>query len=383
MVEMQSDANTALAQTAKMSQESLQQLQKDFVLARQAFNDQLMRDLESSSARTQSYSEKLMAKLESAFQATLSQVRSTTSAVQSEMASLSKNIKAASAVSAGLEKNVGEVFQKVAEGSAELAKVQTAQWDISRGAARDLELSLRSLQDGGVGALIKTLGEMGLQLENSHQIIAQVYDRQNDIEERMGYFSQLFHQLETKAESFSAAQTRQAEMQSRLQDKMEVDIQVTQGYLSEVASTALHLQTTVAATASKIESMAALARAFSSVLDWAALACVGFLVFLATGILTLVWKSSRKLVLAVIIVTTFIVLDLTDVLTLVDFRFSSPVTYSHIIFNDPFFRASMIFALLLFFVFICYWAGRHKRKNQTARVAFSDLPFSRAMNLGC
>ena len=74
---------------------------------------------------------------------------------------------AASAASADLEKNVGRVFQRVVEGSAELAKVQTTQWDASRGVATELQVSLNNLQKGDLGALIKTLSEMGLQLVNS------------------------------------------------------------------------------------------------------------------------------------------------------------------------------------------------------------------------
>ena len=90
MVETQSDTNTALANLAKASLEGLQQLQQDFAVAKQAFQDQLMRDLESSTARMHSYFERMMSGLDSAFQATLSKVKSTMTAVQSDMGSLSK-----------------------------------------------------------------------------------------------------------------------------------------------------------------------------------------------------------------------------------------------------------------------------------------------------
>ncbi|KAL9101507.1 MAG: hypothetical protein Q9163_003233 [Psora crenata] len=283
IVETHSDANAALAQAAQTSHKSLQQLREDFMLAAQAFQDQLKRDSESLNTRMQLYFGKLMDSLESAFQATLSRVRSTASAMDSDMASLSKKINAASAVSAGLEKKVGRVLQKVVEGSAELAEVNTVQLEASRGMAKELQVSLQTLQEGDVSTLIQALGEMGLRLESSHQIIAKIYDRQNNIEERMSYLSQSFTELETKAEAFSAAQTRQADLQTRLHDQMEVDMQVTQGYLSEVATAAIHLQATIATTSSKIQSMTAFARAFGSILDWAALACVGFIFLFAAG----------------------------------------------------------------------------------------------------
>ncbi|KAL9637662.1 MAG: hypothetical protein Q9164_002067 [Protoblastenia rupestris] len=298
MVETQSDTNTALAHLAKASLEGLQQLQQDFAVAKQAFQDQLMRDLESSTARMHSYFEKMMSGLDSAFQATLSKVKSTMTTIQSDMGSLSKSVNAARATSEDIDENVGKIFQKVVEGSVELAKVQSAQWDASYGVAAELQISLKNMQEGDVSVLIRTLSDMGLQLESSNQIIAQIYNRQISIEERMGYLGESFTQLETKAQSFSAAQTRQAETQSKIHDQMEVNMQIAQGYLSDVASTAMQLQATVAETHSKIESITAFTRIFGNIFDWAALSCLVVVIFFAIATLTIVWRSSRKLAIA-------------------------------------------------------------------------------------
>ena len=116
--------------------------------------------------------------------------------------------------------------------------------------------------------------------------------------QRMGYLGESFTQLETKAQSFSVAQTRQAETQSKMHDQMEVNMQIAQGYLSDVASTAMQLQATVAETHAKIESMTAFTRIFGNIFDWAALSCLVVGVFFAIAILTIVWRSSRKLAIA-------------------------------------------------------------------------------------
>ena len=89
MVKAQSSASAALSQAGRISQEGLEQLQSDFTRAREAFQDQLMSDLERSSAKTQSYIEKLSNGLASTLDVVLSKVRITTSAIESQMGNLS------------------------------------------------------------------------------------------------------------------------------------------------------------------------------------------------------------------------------------------------------------------------------------------------------
>jgi hypothetical protein len=67
-----------------------------------------------------------------------------------------------------------------------------------------------------------------------------------------------FTGLESKAEAFHAAQTRQAEMQTRLHDQMQIEIQTTQGLLDEVTFSATTLKATVDSTAAIIGKLASL-----------------------------------------------------------------------------------------------------------------------------
>lgn len=67
-----------------------------------------------------------------------------------------------------------------------------------------------------------------------------------------------FTGLESKAETFHAAQTRQAEMQTRLHDHMQIEMQVTRGLLDEVTFSAKSLQATVDSTAAIIGKLASL-----------------------------------------------------------------------------------------------------------------------------
>ena len=88
MVKIHSSASNALSQATEFSFENIKRLQSDFARAKEAFEHQLLHDLQESSAKTQSYIGKLSETLTSALGATLSKLRATASATESQMASL-------------------------------------------------------------------------------------------------------------------------------------------------------------------------------------------------------------------------------------------------------------------------------------------------------
>jgi len=56
------------------------------------------------------------------------------------------------------------VFRKVAHGSGELAKLQTAQWDAASGLALGLQGTLRNIQAGEMSTLVSTLSNIDNQM---------------------------------------------------------------------------------------------------------------------------------------------------------------------------------------------------------------------------
>ncbi len=56
------------------------------------------------------------------------------------------------------------MFQKVAHGSGELAKLQTAQWDSASGLALGLQGTLRNIQDAEIRSLVSTFSNIDNQL---------------------------------------------------------------------------------------------------------------------------------------------------------------------------------------------------------------------------
>ena len=86
--------------------------------------------------------------------------------------------------------------------------------------------------------------------------------------QRLVRLDRSFAGLETKAQAFHAAQTLQAETQSRLHDQMQVEMHVTRGLLTDVTSSAASLQAAVDNTSAKIAQMATLGGLSATVAQW-------------------------------------------------------------------------------------------------------------------
>ena len=90
IVQTNADANAALSRATKEANDGISQLQSNFALAKQIFQDQLMHDIEVSSTNAQSFFEKLVKGMDGAVQSMLSKFGSTMRAMESDAAKLSE-----------------------------------------------------------------------------------------------------------------------------------------------------------------------------------------------------------------------------------------------------------------------------------------------------
>ena len=90
MVETNANANAALSRATEKFNDGLNQVQSNFALAMQIFQDRVAHDFEVSSTKTQSFFEKLVIGMEAAVQSTLSKIGLTVSAMESDAANLSE-----------------------------------------------------------------------------------------------------------------------------------------------------------------------------------------------------------------------------------------------------------------------------------------------------
>ena len=90
VVETNANANAALSRANKEVNDGLSQLQNNFALAMQIFQDQVTHEIEVSSTETQSFFKKLAIKMDAAVQSMLSNIGATMSAMESDATNLSK-----------------------------------------------------------------------------------------------------------------------------------------------------------------------------------------------------------------------------------------------------------------------------------------------------
>ncbi|MCJ1273303.1 hypothetical protein MMC21_001093 [Puttea exsequens] len=154
MVETNADANSALAKATNGANMALTQLQNDFAVARQAFQEQLDRDLEISTAKTQTLLERLISNMDSALQSATNKFAAAIHQLDSDTAKISENVRRANGNSIDLQKNINQVFQQVAEGGEDLAATQTRQWNENREIATELRGSLQDMSKVEVNALL-------------------------------------------------------------------------------------------------------------------------------------------------------------------------------------------------------------------------------------
>ena len=183
MVETSSEVNSALSRAVQQSKDQLIQ-QHNFATAVDTFQRQLLRDLRSSELEAQSFFGKLLKSMDSAAQMLLAKMTSSVEDVATGIAALSlvsrsrdptqrystdrpKNVHKSNDEAVDLEKNIRKVFQRVVEGSSELAASQTRQWEVSRSVAVDFQNTLETMRGHEVNALVQAFGTIHNELAST------------------------------------------------------------------------------------------------------------------------------------------------------------------------------------------------------------------------
>lgn len=175
MTQVDSDIHSALLKALQEASENLSQ-QADFATAVQGFQEQLLRDLDESHVEAKSVFAKVFERMETVTQNVMSRLSTAVDKVELEVAGLSEvctpppmyypitdlmqNLRKANVEAMDLQENVGRVFQKVVEGSSELAASQVRQWQQSDELAATLQKSLGSMRDTEVQALLGAFGSI-------------------------------------------------------------------------------------------------------------------------------------------------------------------------------------------------------------------------------
>ena len=90
MVDTNAEANSALARATSQANAALLQLHDEFALAKTTFQEQLIQDLVASTAKSQSFVERLVRSMDAAVQTAMSNLASVTREVEADTARLSE-----------------------------------------------------------------------------------------------------------------------------------------------------------------------------------------------------------------------------------------------------------------------------------------------------
>ena len=181
MTETSSGVHSALSKALQEASETLWQHAK-FSTSVKDFQRQLSNDLDRSQGEVQSYLTKIMEGLEVMIQTAVDRVSTSIGTVEADITGLgevrvyglivydysvtdkAKNLQRSNDEATTLQKNIGRVFQRVVEGSSELAAAQTDQWEHSRDLASGLHNSLESMREIEIRALVNAFGGIQGQL---------------------------------------------------------------------------------------------------------------------------------------------------------------------------------------------------------------------------
>lgn len=181
-----------------------------------------------------------------------------------------------------------------------------------------------------------------------------------------------FAGFESRAESFQAAQARQAEMQARLHGEMQIDMQITRGLLDNITSSATSLHTTIQTTSALIGQLASVLGKLRGATGWIpAVICVSLLLFVLCvsyprfalraaaliGQPSLEWKMSSllmKYAVCTVILKAYGVFDVLVSITSGDFLSTILPLTTHL--SLPL-AATLVFAVVLAIAAICYFTN--------------------------
>ncbi|KAL8736820.1 MAG: hypothetical protein Q9166_000186 [cf. Caloplaca sp. 2 TL-2023] len=254
MINTTAGANSALGQAVAAADEAVVK-QKQFGQELEHFQQRLMQDLGASKANTQSYLGSLKKTLDSTLQNAIKHFSARVKDVENEAHNVEIMLRSTAAEAKELKSNIGEVFQQALEGSAELAANQATQWDAASSSTAELRDSLQSMREQEVHSLLGAFGNIHNQIQVTNELVAVMYKRQHDMDKRLVKLDKTFAGLESTAAALQTTQTADADAQMRLNDQVQVQLQIAQGLLTDITASAASLQATVHSTSSQVAHM--------------------------------------------------------------------------------------------------------------------------------
>ncbi|KAL9629400.1 MAG: hypothetical protein Q9204_005293 [Flavoplaca sp. TL-2023a] len=256
LINTTSGASSALTQAVIAVNKALLE-QKQFATEVEQFQQQLMYDLELSKAQTQSYLRDFMNSVESAIQGTIKLFSEKMRKVETKADEVHDKLQSSAAKANELQSNIDNLVKQAADDRVELATAHARTLEAILSANKILSNDLQSMGEVQVQSLVGAFDNINNQLRVSNEIARVLYARQTELDGQLLDLDKHLASLKASSTALYETQMAEANAQLRLSNQVQINLQVAQGLVANITTSAVSLQASLEETGSRVADIVA------------------------------------------------------------------------------------------------------------------------------
>ncbi|KAL8887571.1 MAG: hypothetical protein Q9215_004887 [Flavoplaca cf. flavocitrina] len=256
LINTTSGASSALTQAVVAVNKALLE-QKQFATEIEQFQQQLMYDLELSKAQTQSYLRNFMSNVESAIQGTIKLFSEKMRRVEFKADEVHDKLQSSAAKANELRSNIDNLVQQAADDRVELATAHARTLEAILSAKEILSNDLQNMGEVQVQSLVGVFDNINNQLRVSNEIAGALYARQTQLDGQLLDLDKHLASLKASSTALYKTQMAEANAQLRLSNQVQINLQIAQGLVANITTSAASLQASLQDTGSRVADIVA------------------------------------------------------------------------------------------------------------------------------
>ncbi|KAL8868928.1 MAG: hypothetical protein Q9198_008019, partial [Flavoplaca austrocitrina] len=256
LINTTSGASFALTQAVFAVNKALLE-QKQFATEVERFQQQLMYDLELSKAQTQSYLRNFMNNVESAIQGTMKLFSERMRKVETKADEVHDKLQSSAAKANELRSNIDNLVQQAADDRVELATAHARTLEAVLSANEILSNDLQIMGEVQIQSLVGVFDNINNQLRVSNEIAGVMYARQIELDGQLLDLDKHLASLKASSTALYETQMAEANAQLRLSNQVQINLQVAQGLVANITTSAASLQASLQDTGSRVADIVA------------------------------------------------------------------------------------------------------------------------------
>ncbi|KAL8845408.1 MAG: hypothetical protein Q9176_000044 [Flavoplaca citrina] len=256
LINTTSGASSALTQAVVAVNKALLE-QKRFATEIEQFQQQLMYDLELSKAQTQSYLRNFMSNVESAIQGTIKLFSEKMRRVEFKADEVHDKLQSSAAKANELRSNIDNLVQQAADDRVELATAHARTLEAILSAKEILSNDLQNMGEVQVQSLVGVFDNINNQLRVSNEIAGALYARQTQLDGQLLDLDKHLASLKASSTALYKTQMAEANAQLRLSNQVQINLQIAQGLVANITTSAASLQASLQDTGSRVADIVA------------------------------------------------------------------------------------------------------------------------------